>query len=284
MRFYDPLNDVAFKKVFGSENHKNITISFLNAILELTGENEIIEVNFELMNVERQRLGKDAGKNFFDVYCKVRSGERFIVEMQKRKMDEFGKRMVYYGAKAYAEQLKTGTTYRDLCPVIVISVVNFVMFPKKKSFKSLHDLRDRKTNECDLKELAFAFVELPKFNTQEHALRTNEDRWLFFLKEISTRDETPFLLDQKEFADACHILESEQWSDSERDAYEKAFILETDEEGKLAVALAEGLAKGIEQGKTEGQKQIVHSLLTKLTKTEVAKLIGLSLEEIEKLQ
>ncbi len=28
MIFLDPLNDIAFKKVFGSEEHKNITISF----------------------------------------------------------------------------------------------------------------------------------------------------------------------------------------------------------------------------------------------------------------
>lgn len=280
MRFYDPLNDVAFKKVFGSENHKNITISFLNAILEFTGEHEIVEVDFELMNVERQRLGKDSGKNFFDVYCKVRNGERYIIEMQKKKMEEFGKRMVYYGAKAYAEQLKKGTAYPDLCPVIVISIVNFVMFPQKQSFKSIHELRDRKTNECDLKELAFAFVELPKFNKQEHELKTNEERWLFFLKEISKRDEAPHLLDQEEFADACHILESEQWSDAERDAYEKAFILETDEEGKLAVALAEGKA----EGKTEGKKQIINSLLLNLSKVEVAKLTGLSLDEIEKFK
>ena len=38
MKFADPKNDLAFKKIFGNENHKNILISFLNAILDFKDE------------------------------------------------------------------------------------------------------------------------------------------------------------------------------------------------------------------------------------------------------
>ncbi|RUM55609.1 MAG: transposase, partial [Nautilia sp.] len=34
MKFADPKNDLAFKKIFGDEKHKNILISFLNAVLD----------------------------------------------------------------------------------------------------------------------------------------------------------------------------------------------------------------------------------------------------------
>jgi hypothetical protein len=34
MQFADPKNDLAFKKIFGDINHKNILISFLNSILD----------------------------------------------------------------------------------------------------------------------------------------------------------------------------------------------------------------------------------------------------------
>ena len=40
-KFLDPKNDVAFKKVFGSEEHKDILINFINDILELRGKEEI---------------------------------------------------------------------------------------------------------------------------------------------------------------------------------------------------------------------------------------------------
>lgn len=46
MQFLNPCNDVAFKKIFGSEEHKNVTISFLNSILEYTGKQQITDVQF----------------------------------------------------------------------------------------------------------------------------------------------------------------------------------------------------------------------------------------------
>ncbi|NJN68409.1 MAG: transposase, partial [Chloroflexaceae bacterium] len=38
MRFANPKNDVAFKKIFGNEHQPAILISFLNAVLDLHGE------------------------------------------------------------------------------------------------------------------------------------------------------------------------------------------------------------------------------------------------------
>lgn len=34
-RFFDPKNDFAFKKIFGTEKNKNILIHFLNDVLNL---------------------------------------------------------------------------------------------------------------------------------------------------------------------------------------------------------------------------------------------------------
>lgn len=41
MNFLDVRTDYAFKKVFGSENNKEILISFLNAIIYENSENKI---------------------------------------------------------------------------------------------------------------------------------------------------------------------------------------------------------------------------------------------------
>ncbi len=45
MKFISPRTDYAFKKIFGSENSKEILISFLNAILDFKNENKIINLN-----------------------------------------------------------------------------------------------------------------------------------------------------------------------------------------------------------------------------------------------
>ena len=44
MKFVDPKNDLAFKKIFGNENKKEILISFLNAVLDFKEEKKIVDV------------------------------------------------------------------------------------------------------------------------------------------------------------------------------------------------------------------------------------------------
>ena len=44
MRFADPKNDLAFKKIFGNEAHKEILISFLNSLLDFKDEKTIVDV------------------------------------------------------------------------------------------------------------------------------------------------------------------------------------------------------------------------------------------------
>ena len=81
MVFLDPRNDVAFKKIFGSEQHKDVTISFLNSILEYTGQRAIKEVQF--LNTEQAPLViKEKKNNILDIMCTDQEGNRYIVEMQ----------------------------------------------------------------------------------------------------------------------------------------------------------------------------------------------------------
>ena len=45
-KYLNPKNDVAFRAIFGAENHKDVLIRFLNAVLERSGDQEIIELRF----------------------------------------------------------------------------------------------------------------------------------------------------------------------------------------------------------------------------------------------
>ena len=47
---YNPMNDVLFKFIFGKEERKQITINFLNAVLEREGDKRIKDIQFQ--NVE----------------------------------------------------------------------------------------------------------------------------------------------------------------------------------------------------------------------------------------
>jgi predicted transposase/invertase (TIGR01784 family) len=45
MKFVDIKNDIAFRKIFGNENRKEVLISFLNAVLLLKDNNRIVDVD-----------------------------------------------------------------------------------------------------------------------------------------------------------------------------------------------------------------------------------------------
>ena len=45
-RNYTPLNDYLFKFVFGREERKRITLSFLNAVLEREETDELTDISF----------------------------------------------------------------------------------------------------------------------------------------------------------------------------------------------------------------------------------------------
>ena len=88
MRYLDPKADLTFKKVFGE--HKDLLISLLNALLPLSGDEQVESVEYlpaEL--VPDLPMGKNS---IVDVRCKDLSGRQFNVEMQRRWTPAFEQR------------------------------------------------------------------------------------------------------------------------------------------------------------------------------------------------
>ncbi len=49
MQFVDVKSDIDFKKIFGSDQHTEILIGFLNAVLELEGDRRIMSVTLTFL-------------------------------------------------------------------------------------------------------------------------------------------------------------------------------------------------------------------------------------------
>jgi len=286
MKFFDPKVDIAFKKLFGSEDHKRVTIAFLNTILEYTGDRCIVKIHF--MNNEQLPMGLEKKENILDIFCTDQSGKQYIIEMQNAWEPMFAKRMLWYGAKTYAEQLNEAKPYKDLNPVIVIAITkDFKIFPKKLGYKSIHKLIDIKTDEHDLEDFTFAFIELAKFGKQEHELVTNEDKWLFLLKNIVMYDHIPSPLKQAEFGEACQSLNRMTWSNAANTLYEKMLIKAQSAEAvaHLAMGAETARSEGEQKGREEGRLEVAKNLLsTGMEAKAVAHVTGLSLDQIKSLK
>ena len=169
MKFVNPRNDVAFKKIFGNEEHKEILISFLNAVLDLTGEKEIQDI--ELLNPYQAPRIEALKYTLLDVRAKDKRGVTFIVEMQVAHVEGLRKRFTYYTSKAYASQIERGQEYPKLNQVIFIGILNFNEF-ETPHYLTRIQLLNTATYQQELKDLEFNFIELPKFTIAEAALDT----------------------------------------------------------------------------------------------------------------
>ena len=173
-----------FKRIFGNEQHKEVLISFLNSVLDLRGERQVVEVQLaDPFQVPRLQQFKHS---ILDISATCQSGRKFIVEMQVERQRLFHKRALYYSSKAYVEQLASGIDYPELKQVYFIGVLNF-NFTDSSSYLSRHMILDAATHERRISDFEFCFIELPKFAKHEGELQSIIDKWIFFLKYLGSR-------------------------------------------------------------------------------------------------
>src|SRR5580698_4202510 len=111
-KFLDPKNDVAFRKIFGSERNKDILIHFLNDMIIFKEAAPIEDVTF-LKTIQDPEISAKK-TSIVDILCKDIKGNQYIVEMQVAKEKGFEKRAQYYAAKAYISQANAGGEYHNL--------------------------------------------------------------------------------------------------------------------------------------------------------------------------
>lgn len=180
MRFLNPKTDYAFRKIFGSESSRDILVSFLNAILALSGEDAIVDV---VILDPRLAPKIDGMKDtYLDVRVRDQRDRSYIVEMQVLRVEGFEKRILYNACKAYVNQLNTGDPYHVLTEVVAVTVTDFVMFPDMAGVVSRFRLRADENPLIVHRDLELVFAELPKFVRTEADLDTALDRWLYFIK------------------------------------------------------------------------------------------------------
>lgn len=266
-KFLDPKNDLAFKRIFGTEKNQDILIHFLNDILKLS-KCPIQKIQYlptiQIPEVAVQRMSA------IDVLCQDQDGKRFIVEMQVESEPGFEKRAQYYAAKAYVEQRGKEQAYADLKSITFLAITSHTLFANKKSYLSHHRMLDIETLEHDLVEFNFAFLELTKFKKKKHELSNLIEKWAYFLKNAPKTSET----DLQEIVGSDTIIHRAfdeiskyNWNEAELRTYDLIDMHRTAAKAVLDGAKAEGLAEGLAEGKAEGLRQGITDLCDVLEMT-----------------
>ena len=245
-KFLDPKNDVAFRKIFGTEKNKDILIHFLNDVVKFEKGARIKDVTF-LKTIQDPEI-KANKTSIVDILCTDQKDNCYIVEMQVAEEKGFVKRAQYYASKAYISQMNVKGRYHALKAVIFLAIANYVMFPKKKDCKSDHVILDRKSHENDLKDFSFTFLELPKFKKRIDQLSKTTERWFYFFKhaeETSQEDLHKLVEQDKIIGRAYEELDRYSWSEAE--------LLEYDQAEKYEGAYIASLEHKFDEGKIEGE-------------------------------
>ena len=304
-RYIDPMVDWSFKRLFGSEVNKDILIEFLKVIFP---EHEIEDITY--IPAEQLGIMEDDRKAVFDVICRTKKGEEFIVEMQCATQKHFFERALYYtsfpimkqGKKAQRDEetgIKKEWNY-ELDGVYFLGVLNF-RYEDDDLIEHRYLLREATTGKIMTDKLKFVFVEVEKFNKSADELVTDFDKWIFILKNLSKLLERPAALRDKIFSRLFDVAEYASLDNIDKQNYVKAMTTARDIHNQIEYAketgLEEGLAKGREEGRAEGRAEGLeegreegrYDLILKMVQNDlpiqtICEITGLSLEEVTKLK
>jgi predicted transposase/invertase (TIGR01784 family) len=257
----DPKVDYAFKKVFGSEETKDVVlVSLLNAVLAPPAGKEVVSVTLE--NPFNEKDTPDDRYSILDVKARDAAGRWFDVEMQMAAPKSYPQRVAYYWAKLYVGQLGSGENFADLRPAVSISFLDSRRF-SDDLYHHRFRLRDDGGGVVLTDHLEIHVIELPKFGLEAGALTTGLDVWCYFLQhgeELDT-EKLPPALDVPPVRRALEVLTVTSLNSHERELYEGRLKARRDRAAEMQDAREEGESEGLRKGELIGRIRTLEELL-----------------------
>ena len=235
-----------------------------------------------------------------DLRVKLSTGENINVEMQSIPQKRFLKRILFYWAKLYSQDLEKGQGYDKIHPAYSLVFTNFPILNNQiKDFTSSFSIRrDKNPHQLFNEDLKIVIVELSKLTKAFDELLDLREKWCYLLRESAslTKEQYSYLSNDEEMRMALNHLnklsrDEELYQQALTEQINRvAYALDRDgllEEGMqkgLEKGRAEGLEKGIQKGQTKGKQEIALNMLKeKADISFISKVTGLSEDEIIKI-
>ena len=269
--FINPFTDFGFKRIFGQEINKDLTIDFLNLLLD--GERHITDLTIN--NPEMQPETEAERLVVFDLYCESDDGTQFIVEMQAARQNFFLDRSLYYQSRAIVAQGEKGKDWcYDLQPVYGIFFMDFTM-SECSGLRTDVALMNMKTNKVFNPKLRQIYLEMPRFTKEANECENDFERWLYLIKNMKMLKRMPFKAQRAVWDKLLEVADVASLNKDEKALYDRALknyrdyhsVMETAQmdghkagwkeghEAGLKAGLKEGREAGHKAGREEGHKE-----------------------------
>ena len=290
MERISPRVDLAFKKIFGVEENKDLLISLINSIVG--AEDQVSEVT--LLNPYNPKNFKTDKLSILDIKATNQDGKRFNIEIQISDEADYDKRALYYWAKIYTEQLKVAEDYSKLSKAIGIHILNFTSIPEVKKYHNVFHITEKETGLLYFKDLELHTIELKKFSDSSDEeladivakVKNALDMWLAFLtrNDLLIADNLPKELNDPYLKKAINVLSVMNFTPEEREAYEDHLKWLRIEANTIRNYEQKGEIRGRAEGENKKAIEIAKKMLSKNHSiSDISDLTGLSPEEISKL-
>ena len=227
-----------------------------------------------------------------DLRVKLSTGENINVEMQTISQKHFLKRILFYWANLYSQDLEKGQGYDKIHPAYSLVFTNFSLLDKQiKDFTSSFSIRrDKKPHQLFNEDLKIVIVELSKLTKAFDELLDLREKWCYLLRESAslTKEQYHYLSNDEEMKMALNHLnklsrDEELYQQALTEKINKvAYAL--DRSGLLEEGMQKGLQKGRQEGRAKGKQEIALNMLRKNAELSfISEVTGLSEDEILKL-
>ncbi|MDR2076457.1 MAG: Rpn family recombination-promoting nuclease/putative transposase [Desulfovibrio sp.] len=279
-----PVNDFVFRKIFGEK--VGLLRDFLQAVLDLPAE-EYQGLTVVDPNLDREYLDDKLG--VLDVKVTTKTGKVLDVEVQVKPQRSIWRRMTFYTAKMVVEQVKSGYQYERINRVISILITDFVLIRENDAYHNRFRLFDARTGAHFPDSIEIDVLEIPKMREADG---TQLGNWMRFFGARTEEDFMSAAQTSSAIEEAwgvIKVLSGDERARALAEAREKARM---DLDSWLGDARHEGREEGLQEGRQEGlqkgrqeEKLAVarNALGENLSAETVAKLTGLSLEDVKRL-
>lgn len=136
MELLDPRNDFLFKRIFGSEENRDVLLAFLNRTFEESNRPELEEIL--LINPYMEKDAPYEKQSILDIRARTVTGELINVEMQLFNKGDMAKRTLFYWGKQYTSQMEEGAPYDRLKRCVNINILNYAFLPNERYHNVFH--------------------------------------------------------------------------------------------------------------------------------------------------
>lgn len=282
-KYFSPISDVGFKKLFASKGNEDLRLQLLNSII--TDGSPVVSA--ELLDpVHAIRADTTA---IFDLYCQREDGSRIIVEMQQAASPAFLDRALAYSALALIDQWHKGWKY-DFDRIYFIGILNRIVFHETpdKPFTTVKLMSADAPHFVTSEKYLQIFVELPKLASVTLEDMSPGELFLDAMRRLSSFEDRPLAYQDKNLDRLFTESVYGGLTDEEKAKHDKQMTTEQDYLDSIkyeaAYNYSRGLEAGLEQGSESARIEVARKMKSAGMNAEfIVKFTDLSVEAVQAL-